>query len=152
MKNDIGDWDVVVFALFYHDVIHKPLRSDNEEQSATLAASRLAGISFPENRIKHCSKIILATKGHQMSDDNDTNIFTDADLAILGCPNTDYQQYARNIRKEYRWVPDRLYNPGRKKILDHFLRIDDLYKTEYFSKKYEVQARVNLQWELHSLA
>ena len=152
LKNDIRDWDVVVFALFYHDVIYQPLRSDNEEKSASLAASRLAEISFPEERIAHCSRIILATKGHQLSGDNDTNIFTDADLAILGSPYTDYQQYARNIRKEYRWVPDFMYNPGRKKILNHFLRMDDIYKTEYFSKKYEAQARLNLEWELRSLA
>ena len=36
VKNAITDWNTILFSLFYHDVIYKPLRKDNEEKSAAL--------------------------------------------------------------------------------------------------------------------
>jgi predicted metal-dependent HD superfamily phosphohydrolase len=44
-----------------------------------------------------------------------------------------------------------MYNPGRKKVLTHFLKMDNIYKTNEFSDRYEQNAKTNMQAELNSL-
>jgi predicted metal-dependent HD superfamily phosphohydrolase len=147
-QNRFSNWDVIVFAIAYHDIIYNTLKSDNEEKSADLAVERLKEISFPENLISKCKAIILATKKHEMADD-ETNLFTDADLSILGSEPKTYKIYAQQIRKEYKIYPNLVYNPGRKKVLTHFLGMARIFKTDGFFKKYELQARINLNEELN---
>jgi predicted metal-dependent HD superfamily phosphohydrolase len=94
---------------------------------------------------------ILATKAHVMSANHDSNLFTDADLSILGAPADEYMQYTGQIRKEYRYYPDLVYKPGRKKVLRHFLEMERIFKTDYFFAQYEKQARANIETELQRL-
>ena len=149
VRSQITDWDTVMFALFYHDIIYKSTAKDNEERSADLAVKRLRGIDFPQ--ITKCAEMILLTKAHSMSDDNDTNLFTDADLSILGKSWNEYEAYFRNVRKEYGIYPDFLYKPGRKKVLDHFLSMKQIFKTKHFYELYEMKGRENLKRESGSL-
>jgi predicted metal-dependent HD superfamily phosphohydrolase len=151
VQNQIEDWDAVLFALFYHDIIYKPTNNNNEEKSAVLAKERLLEISFPAKSIDKCESMILATKTHTFSTNSDTNYFTDADLSILGQNHNVYTEYTKQVRKEYSIYPDFLYNPGRKKVLEHFLQMDRIFKTEFFFLKFEKQARENLRLELQSL-
>lgn len=150
-KELIVDWDTVLFSLFYHDIIYNPLRQDNEEKSADLAVMRLSKLSYPLHKSATCYAQILGTKGHQLSTDNDTNLFTDADLSILGSSQEIYMQYTTNIRKEYAVYPDFLYKKGRAKVLQHFLQMERIFKTAYFYERFEEQARINLSAELKQL-
>ena len=143
--------DAVIFALAYHDIIYKPHRSDNEEASAELAERRLRLLNVPPDIIAKCRNLILSTKKHEVSDDSDTNTFTDADLSILGSHRENYIRYSQAIRQEYKMVPDLIYKPGRKKVLRHFLAMNRIFKTEYFHSKYEQQARANIEWEISQL-
>ena len=151
VKTNIQDWQTTLFAVFYHDVVYKASSSTNEEDSAKLAKQRLTEISYPTDRISKCIEMIMATKNHKDSNDNDINYFTDADLAILGQNPEDYYEYTENIRKEYSIYPDFIYNSGRKKVLQHLLQMDRIYKTEYFYNRYEKQARINGNSELEAL-
>jgi predicted metal-dependent HD superfamily phosphohydrolase len=151
VKENISDWRTLVFSIAYHDAIYNTLKSDNEERSAKLASERLSQLSIPETQKKRCVAQILATKGHDTSDDNDTNFFTDADLAILGSDSEQYRQYAAMIRKEYNIFPDLIYKPGRQKVLRHFLEMPNIYKTDYFRSKYESKAKENMRAELKEL-
>jgi predicted metal-dependent HD superfamily phosphohydrolase len=150
-KTGIADWHTVLFSVFYHDIVYNALKGDNEEKSAELAVKRLAQVDFPEDKIDTCKEMILATKAHTISPNADTNLFTDADLSILGQPPETYKQYCLKIRKEYSTYPDIVYKPGRKKVLAHFLAMDRIYKTGTFFGKDEKQARENLQRELSQL-
>jgi predicted metal-dependent HD superfamily phosphohydrolase len=94
--------------------------------------------------------MILATKEHQRSDD-ETNLFTDADLSVLGADRETYLLYVQQIRAEYSIYPDILYNPGRKKVLEHFLNMENIFKTNEFRTKYESAARKNLEAEIRLL-
>ncbi|TAE57767.1 MAG: hypothetical protein EAZ89_03695 [Bacteroidetes bacterium] len=146
-----ADWDSLMFALYYHDVIYEVQRSDNEAQSAELAQERLTSLGFPAEKTARCYAHILATYGHSLSSDPDSNLFTDADLSILGQGWDSYQTYLKQIRQEYAIYPDALYQPGRKKVLSHFLQMDRIYKTQFFYDRLEAQARENLARELASL-
>ncbi len=44
-----------------------------------------------------------------------------------------------------------MYNPGRKKVLTHFLAFEEIYKTEFFKEKYEQKVRENIIREIESL-
>jgi predicted metal-dependent HD superfamily phosphohydrolase len=148
----IKQWDVMMLSLFYHDIIYNTLRQDNEEKSAAFASERLRSLNVPDPKIELCHSQILATKGHTISDNADTNLFTDADLSILGKDGSSYQKYAAQIRKEYAIYPSLIYNRGRKKVLNHFLVMDRIFKTDHFHSRYELQARKNLADELQSLS
>jgi predicted metal-dependent HD superfamily phosphohydrolase len=150
VRDRFTNWNVVVFAVVYHDIVYKASKSNNEEKSADFAVKRLNGITVPEESVARCGKFILATKQHEQLDD-EIDLFTDADLSILGSSSDDYRIYADQIRKEYSIYPDFLYNPGRKKVLLHFLGMQTIFKTPFFRDKYESSARRNLENELSYL-
>ncbi|HEY9486678.1 MAG TPA: hypothetical protein VIQ51_00020 [Chryseosolibacter sp.] len=150
LKNAFTNWQAIVFAVAYHDAIYNALRGNNEEKSALLAVERLKSIGVPEEYVSRCQQLILATKKHEAAD-YETNLFTDADLSILGSDTVTYNLYLKNIRQEYAMYPDILYNAGRKKVLFHFLNMDQIFKTKEFSGRFEAQARKNLQDELRML-
>lgn len=147
IKDNILNWDAVLFAVFYHDIIHKPTKNNNEEKSAALAAKRLTEINISPAIISKCAAMILATKKHIQNDDHDINYFTDADLSVFGQSWEEYEKYFKQIRKEYSVYPDLIYNAGRKKVLDHFLKMKRIYKSNYFYEKLEAKARENLSKE-----
>jgi predicted metal-dependent HD superfamily phosphohydrolase len=156
LQLQVEDWDSLLFSLFYHDiaydVVQYVLENDNEERSAAIAVKALTDIGFPTHKTERCRLHILATKTHQASSDADTNLFIDADLSILGQPWEDYQQYMKNIRKEYIIYPDNIYHSGRLNVLKHFLKMERVYKTDHFFNLYEATARENMRREIEILS
>ncbi|PRY09995.1 putative metal-dependent HD superfamily phosphohydrolase [Pontibacter ummariensis] len=144
--------DLVRFAIFYHDLVYEPTRSDNEEKSAEKAVKRLQELGLNSEASSLVQEMILATKGHTAQPDTDINYLLDFDLSILGTSRVEYQLYTQQIRKEYSHYPDVLYKQGRKQVLGRFLAQPSIYKTEPLQDKLEAQAQENLQWELKTLA
>lgn len=151
VKSHINDWDTILFTMFYHDIVYNPSRNDNEEQSAEVARKQLQSLSVPQEMISKCIQQIIATKSHSISPDNDTNIFTDADLSILGQDWEVYSEYSKQIRKEYSIYSDSEYNLGRKNVIKHFLDMENIFKSDIFRVKYENPARRNLLREMECL-
>ena len=151
VKSEIQNWEIILFTLFYHDIIYNSIKSDNEEKSAEFTENRMKQISVSNDKIELCKEQILATKSHIKSTDSDTNYFTDADLSVLGQNWETYLLYCKNVRKEYSIYPTLVYNPGRKKVLNHFLSMDRIFKMDFFYNKFEIQAKQNLQQEIESL-
>jgi predicted metal-dependent HD superfamily phosphohydrolase len=144
----ILQWEAVLFSLYYHDIVYNALWHDNEEKSAQVAEERMRQLGVDAVAVAACREQILATRGHAVSPSADTNYFTDADLSILGAEAAVYDGYARDVRKEYSVYPDIIYKPGRKKVLEHFLAMERIYKTEHFFGRLEEKARENLRREL----
>ncbi len=150
-QEKLGDQDTVLFSIFYHDIVYDTKRRDNEQESADIAQDRLTKLSIPTDKIAKCQIQIIATKYHECKGDNDTKYLLDFDLAILGDTPENYENYTKKIRKEYSIFPDFLYKRGRKKVLQHFLNMNSIFKTPEFIEKYETQARKNLTTELQKL-
>jgi predicted metal-dependent HD superfamily phosphohydrolase len=148
IQNQIKDWDAILFALYFHDVVYNVTKHKNEEMSSEWAGKKLNLLKVPVEVVKKTRRTITATKKHELNDDPDINYFTDADLSILGTSPEAYKTYTQQIRKEYAIYPDVLYKPGRKKVLEHFLEMERIFKTNHFFELYETQARENLQEEL----
>ena len=151
VRERIADWETMIFSICYHDVVYSAMKGNNEEKSAELAEERLTGLSVPSEMVTRCKEQILATKGHHVSEDGDINYFTDADLSVLGKDWDSYAVYASNVRKEYSIYPDMVYKPGRIKVLQSFLDMDRIYKTDFFFERYEDAAKRNLQREIDLL-
>lgn len=151
VKDQILNYAAITFSVFYHDIIYDATSRANEEKSAEFAVSRLEELNTDQAIIKEVFEQILATKTHQISNHHDTNYLLDADLSVLGKDPEAYRDYTKKIRKEYSFYPDLLYKPGRKKVLQHFLELESIFKTDYFKSKYEKQAKENIQSELNNL-
>ncbi|MBL3654504.1 HD domain-containing protein [Fulvivirga sediminis] len=143
----LNDTGPIIFSIFYHDMVYDVKSSCNEEESASFAKNRLKEMKVPEAIIKKCEHQIISTNKHQLDDDSDTNFLIDFDLAILGKTPHKYKEYTQQIRKEYIIYPDAVYNSGRKKVIEHFLDMKNIFKTSEFQLTFEKQAKKNLKAE-----
>lgn len=152
-KTEIEDLDSLKFSIWYHDIIYKSTKKDNEEQSAVFAEKVLKILNYDPLKIERVKSLINSTKKHELilSENNDNAYLLDLDLSILGTDWNTYSNYIQNIRKEYKIYPGFMYKPSRKKVLKNFLERDMLYFTERFKDKFEIQARENLNKELSLL-
>ena len=144
------DDDALIVAMVYHDVIYNSIDHKDEERSADLAVERLKSINYPEEKIAKCKALILATKAHALSPDSDINYFNDADMTILGLDKSIYETYVKNVRLEYGNTPQ--FDQGRKRVLQYFLGMDRIFKTDFFYKIYEKSARANIAAEISTLS
>lgn len=152
VKEQISDWDTIVFSTFYHDITYDIKSRDNEENSSLIAEERLQALSYDSEKIDKCIAQIIGTKDHKKSEDSDTNFFIDADLSILGASWEKYINYSHQIRKEYFIYPDSVYKKGRKEVLERILGMKCIYKTDYFHKNLEEKARTNIAKEIEIIS
>lgn len=148
-KNMLTRPDVVLFSIFYHDVIYVPGRGDNEQKSARLAGRALEQLGVPPEIISDVQQYIEATTSHRVSPaaDEDLKLFVDFDLAILAADRESYQEYLLKVRKEYGHLSTDYFAQGRSAFLQQMLRQEHIFHTESFRSKEEA-ARKNMQWEL----
>jgi predicted metal-dependent HD superfamily phosphohydrolase len=152
LKTHFQNYDVVRFAIWFHDIIYNTKRSNNEEKSAELAAKALEEMQISNTNIKLVEKMIIATKTHSASElTEDGKLFLDLDLGILGTNPEIYQEYHQAIRKEYSWVPWFLYRRSRKSVLSNFLAREHIFFTSELAKL-EGIARENITQELEILS
>jgi predicted metal-dependent HD superfamily phosphohydrolase len=145
--------EAIEFAALFHDVIYDAKAKDNEEKSAEYAESILNNLDLPREVIDKVTRLILKTKTHQITEDNDidTKIMLDADLAILGAKDDAYRRYAQAIRLEYAWVKDKDYCYGRTQFLQSLLKRQKIYQLEEMFEKLETKARQNIQQEIDAV-
>ncbi|MET0464006.1 MAG: hypothetical protein ABW007_12670 [Chitinophagaceae bacterium] len=148
-KDQVSDWNALVTAAVYHDIIYGSEDRRDEERSAELAVDRLTAAGFPTAFVKKVEALVLATKAHALSEDNDTNLFNDADMSIVGLDREYYKRYVGNVRKEFSNSPN--FDAGRKRVMQYFLNMPRIFKTDFFNKLYESSARENIKWEISTL-
>ncbi|MEM6719804.1 MAG: hypothetical protein AAF611_10835 [Bacteroidota bacterium] len=146
----VVDYDVLQFAIWYHDIIYNATKSNNEAKSAKFAQKQLKTLKIDQKKIENCAELIISTKKHEvLNTKNEDNAYLlDWDLAILGTPWESYFSYTQKIRKEYSMFPNFMYKKGRKKVLQHFLARPRIYYTEKYNDLWEAVARENIQKEL----
>jgi predicted metal-dependent HD superfamily phosphohydrolase len=144
--------DEVEAALWFHDAVYQPGAPDNEDRSARLAQESFRAAGVAPDSCQRIADLILATRHVSASEEPDTQLVCDIDLAILGRPAAEYDEFERRIRCEYAWVPAPLYRESRSAILAGFLRRPAIYQTSLYAAQYESQARQNLERALRILA
>jgi len=142
----------VALALWFHDGVYEPRRSDNEAVSARWLAdaARAAGVS--EVSIARMHALILATRHDASMLQGDASVLVDIDLAILGSSAARFDRYETQVRREYRWVPGPLYRAARARVLRTFLERSAIYTNALFRERFEAPARTNIERSLARLA
>jgi predicted metal-dependent HD superfamily phosphohydrolase len=140
--------EILVEAIWWHDVVYDATRADNEELSARLAEAHVrADIS------QEVGRLIRLTRTHQvLPDDRLGAILISIDLSILGAEPSRYDAYAAAIRQEFIHVPDPDYRAGRAKVLGQFAARPVIFPDASFAATYDRRARENLARELASLS
>lgn len=146
------DHNAIRFSIWFHDVVYNTKENDNEEESVRLASQMMRKLHVDIETMEAVSSLILATKDHSGSTiSEDNKLFLDMDLAILGMREQIYNKYSRAIREEYFWVPELIYRRERSKILKSFIAREVIYFTDEMKKRFEEQARKNINGEINSL-
>jgi predicted metal-dependent HD superfamily phosphohydrolase len=147
----------VQLALLFHDAVYDPQAHDNEARSADLAATTFRAAGVGDETIDRVGALILAT-AHRVVPDAidpaaaDTRLLVEIDLAILGAPADRFDEYERQVREEYSWVPADRYRAGRSAILQGFLSRPAIFQVEPLRARLEPGARANLARSIARLA
>lgn len=134
-------------AIWFHDAIYDPRASDNEARSAAWAG---AVLDKAASRTK-VERMILATQHTALPDDEASRLLVDIDLAILGVAEPRFSEYEAQIRREYAWLDEETYRPGRLKLLQAFSDRPFIYGTTEFRSRFEPRARRNLERSINAL-
>lgn len=141
---------VVELAVWFHDAIYAGTAGEDEEASARLAESSLAGV-LPAGDAAEVSRLVRMTATHT-PDDPRGALLSDADLSILGQIPGRYHVYARDVRLDYAHADDDAWRDGRTRTLRGLLALDPLFHTWRGRALWEARARSNLTAELAALA
>lgn len=145
----------VYLACLFHDAIYSPLRKDNEERSAQLAATQLSsapGASWVDPAL--VVSLILQTSRHGSVTGaiaSDEALFLDCDMAILGAPPERYRRYSAAIAKEFGAVPSFLFRGKRARFVSRLLAADRIFMTDVYQRRLGAAAVRNLTWERDAL-
>jgi predicted metal-dependent HD superfamily phosphohydrolase len=146
--------EAVEMAIWYHDAVYNPrVKQDNEGKSAELFQKIAEYLFLEPGFTEKVSQMILATKHNGICFDYDTRLLCDLDLSILGYPQEFFDDYERQIREEYRHVPEYVFAKVRsEEVLQPLLRRRSIYSTVFFRESYDWQARVNLNRSIAQLS
>ena len=141
----------VELALWFHDAIYDPRAKNNEAQSAAWAQRVMQEAGMADESRLRVHALIMKTCHDALPETVDQQVLVDIDLAILGADAERFDEYERQVRTEYAWVPELLYRRNRKQILEEFLTRPSIYSTEFFRSRLEDAARANLARSLNAL-
>lgn len=142
--------DAIELALWFHDAVYDPKATNNEEQSAALVECCLESAGR-KDLVETVAALVMATKSHNADLGPEAALIIDVDLSILGQKESRFSEYESQIRAEYSWVSEEVFNAKRAEILQRFLDRKRIYSTEQFFAKYERTARHNLQRSIRNL-
>ncbi len=140
----------VELALWFHDAIYDTHRADNEALSAVLARDSALSLGIAADSAQRVSDLILVTRHAAEPEGPDAEALIDVDLSILGAASARFDEYERQVRQEYAWVPEDTFRKRRAEVLGQFLARSWIYSTPLFRERYEPMARVNLRRSLQA--
>jgi predicted metal-dependent HD superfamily phosphohydrolase len=138
-------------ALWFHDAIYEPMSKSNEERSANWMANFGGRVGVAPEALARIRAHIMATRHVALPADQDSSLVVDIDLAILGADPGRYDEFERDVRREYRWVPGIVYRPKRAAILQTFLDRPRIYHWEPVYGRFEGKARSNVSGAIQTL-
>tara|TARA_R110000868_G_scaffold19745_1_gene84639 strand:+ start:291 stop:674 length:384 start_codon:yes stop_codon:yes gene_type:complete len=100
--------------------------------------------------------LIMVTRHDGAPASADEAVLVDTDLAILGASVERFDEYDRQVRREYRFVTlfvyrPIVYRPKRRQVLQGFLARGRIYTTATYFDAFEQQARANFARAINRL-
>lgn len=122
----------IAIALWFHDAIYDTKRKDSEDRCAQWAREVLLAKQLASAVVGRVSQLILVTKHAASPTGRDAAVLVDIDLAILGAPQSRFDEYEIQVGKEYAWVPSILYRHERRKVLEELLVVRSYIRQSSF--------------------
>lgn len=141
----------VALAVLYHDAVYQAGRRDNEARSAQLAREHIARwLPLAGIDADRVAELIELTARHgaiaREDVDEETRLFLDGDMAILGAEPAAFDAYDRGIASEYRGhVPGPLFRLNRRRFLKGLLKRERIFLSDHYHRRYDAAARNNLR-------
>lgn len=145
-----------LLAAWFHDAVYEGAAGEDETASADLALRSLAEAEFAldDALLATVGDHILATIPAREVADPPVSLahLLDADLAIFAASPARYADYASSVRQEYAHVPDSAFANGRSQILESYLLMPRIYRSDVAAALWEGRARENLRREVAELS
>lgn len=141
----------VELAIWFHDAVYDPYGKDNERKSADVLRNFMEKNGCQREVVDRVDEMIMATCHTCGTSSGDESLVVDIDLAILGEPPSVFDQFEKDIRREYKWVPKFVYRKKRKEIISGLLGRQRIYQHDHFFTSLESRARENLQRAINNL-
>lgn len=113
-KIDKREYDILIIAAIFHDIVYDTKSKDNEEKSVEFMMSTFN--QEMNEDIKKISDIILGTKTHD-SKERLLKEFNELDTSILDASFIDMLDWENKIYKEFKWVGWSNYKKRRIEVL-----------------------------------
>ncbi|MGZ8946011.1 MAG: HD domain-containing protein, partial [Methylococcaceae bacterium] len=135
--------DAVEMALWYHDAVYIPGRTDNEQKSAELFLND-ATACFSNDFKSKVEKLILATTHRDAPRNDDECFIVDIDLSSFGSDWGDFLADSLNLREERIDLSDSAYFEAHTRFLKLLLARKRIFYTDFFYLRYEQTAVQNI--------
>ncbi|XP_053975219.1 uncharacterized protein LOC128886061 [Hylaeus anthracinus] len=162
IKDNLKKPQAMLLALFFQNFEYDPKALDGESKNLEHFSEFADEAGLPagaELREEVCQLLEVtathSTEAHKISGvfgEEDCHYLLDLDMAVLGSSSENYAEYREKIRGEYSFLSEPMYTALRLKVLQNFVQIPNIFATEEFRKKYEEQARQNIQAEVELLS
>jgi len=136
--------DALELAVWFHDVIFEPGKSDNEARSAKLYLQFSDGVHDQATR-GLVERLIMATLHDGSSlEDSDARYMVDIDLSSFGLSWEYFLEDSGNLRLENADLSDAEYYRRKTSFQGRLLARERFYLSDYFAERLDAQARANL--------
>jgi len=138
--------DCLELAIIFHDLRYGtdvPARVNEEISALALVEVMLRYKCLWKDTLCGMSAVLATTHDHTPSTD-DNKLIVDIDLAGLGQPWDIFLENNRNVRQEYKDVPEDKFREGNGAVLQRFLDRTPLYYHPEIEARYGAQAKENL--------
>ncbi len=142
-------------AILFHDAVYVPgaAKGSNEALSALLmratvfALVQAGAITVPDASDIDTADIIIRATTHAEPPPPAAARVCDLDLWRLAAPWDDFRRHAEDIRREFRFLhpSDAAFWDARRAFYRSMLAKPAIFATEDFRRRFEPQARANLQ-------
>lgn len=131
IKNNVIDFEAISMALFFHDIVYNTKSLTNEFDSAELMKRKLLDFDFSDHFLEKVYNLILLTQHPSVTEDSDALHMIDIDLLVLSSDRDVFLKYHDDIKKEYSWVPENLFESNRKEFLSTLLN-NYIYRSDSY--------------------
>ncbi|MFT5503862.1 MAG: putative metal-dependent HD superfamily phosphohydrolase [Gammaproteobacteria bacterium] len=136
--------DAIELAIWFHDIIYRPGQPDNEEKSAETFLQFATLVLQSETR-NLVNRLIMATlHATEKIEHPDSRLMIDIDLSGFALPWKKFLRDSQNLRAEMPDITEEEFLRRQTCFHQRLLERPGFFLTEYFSQKYQQQARDNI--------
>lgn len=142
--------DAVELAIWFHDAVYDFPVDDNERLSAEYFQTVSDG-KLPEQLRQLVFDQVIVTDHRSPPSDSDQKLLIDIDLSSFGRPWERFLKDGVNVRLEMGYLEDTAFYQSQIAFMSQLLERTNFYRTEWFQKNYEQNARDNVKRYLTTL-